>query len=85
MSAPRPEQTLEAKTNQRAGGKEPNVLIIGCDYHPSFQQIALVNTGTDELGERRLAHGEEAEQFYGTLRQQDMSVRVGREASGLAR
>ena len=40
------------------------MLIIGCDYHPSFQQIALVNTETGELQERRLGHREEAEQFY---------------------
>ena len=24
--------------------KEPNMPIIGCDYHPGFQQIALVDT-----------------------------------------
>ena len=39
------------------------MLIIGCDYHPSFQQIAFVDTGSGELGERRLVHREEAEQF----------------------
>ena len=59
------------------------MLIIGCDYHPGFQQIALVDTETGEVGERRLSHREEAEQFYGTL--QGRSVRVGMEASGHAR
>ena len=39
------------------------MLIIGCDYHPSFQQIAFVNTDTGELSERRLAHREQAAQF----------------------
>ena len=29
------------------------MLIIGCDYHPSFQQIAFVDTDTGELQERR--------------------------------
>jgi hypothetical protein len=29
------------------------MLIIGCDYHPSLQQIAFVDTDTGELGERR--------------------------------
>ena len=24
------------------------MLIIGCDYHPGFQQIALVDTETGE-------------------------------------
>ena len=37
---------------------------IGCDYHRGFQQIALVNTETGELYERRLSHREEAEKFY---------------------
>ena len=27
------------------------MLIIGCDYHPSFQQIAFVDTDTGELQE----------------------------------
>jgi transposase len=59
------------------------MMIIGCDYHPGFQQIAFVDTETGECGERRLTHREEAEQFYGTLKQR--SVRVGMEASGHAR
>jgi transposase len=59
------------------------MLIIGCDYHPGFQQIAFVDTETGEFGERRLTHREEAEQFYGTLKER--SVRVGMEASGHAR
>ena len=37
------------------------MFIIGCDYHPAFQQIAFVDTETGELQERRLGHGEEAE------------------------
>jgi len=58
------------------------MLIIGCDYHPGFQQIAFVDTETGECGERRLTHPEEAEQFYNVL--QGRSVRVGMEASGHA-
>src|SRR3954467_11651727 len=61
------------------------MLIIGCDYHPSFQQIACVNTEGGELGERRLVHPEEAEQFYGELKQRNLAVRVGMEASGHGR
>jgi transposase len=61
------------------------MLIIGCDYHPGFQQIAWVETETGECGERRLTHREEAEQFYRQLRQQSSSVRVGMESSGHAR
>jgi len=44
------------------------MLIIGCDYHPGFQQIAFVDTENGEADERRLTHREEAEQFYGTLK-----------------
>lgn len=54
--------------------------IIGCDYHPSFQQIAWVNTETGEMQERKLMHGDgEAERFY---RQLHGPVRVGMEATG---
>ena len=61
------------------------MLIIGCDYHPGFQQIAFVDTETGELRERRLAHREEAEQFYRKLSEQDRKARVGMEASGHSR
>src|SRR6266699_1039023 len=61
------------------------MLIIGCDYHPSFQQIALVDTDTGKLQERRLEHRKEAEKFYRELAAQGVKVRVGMEASGQAR
>jgi len=61
------------------------VLIIGCDYHPSVQQIAFVDTETGECQERRLAHCADAERFYRELKQQGMSVRVGMEATGQSR
>src|SRR5580700_7281129 len=61
------------------------MIIIGCDYHPSFQQIAFVDTETGELQERRLQHREEAEKFYRDLAAQGVKVRVGMEASGHAR
>ena len=40
------------------------MLIIGCDYHLAFQQIAFVDTETGELQERRLEHPDGAEKFY---------------------
>lgn len=46
------------------------MLIVGCDCHPGFQQIALVDTDTGELSEWRLLHREEAEQFYRKLQEQ---------------
>jgi len=61
------------------------MLIIGCDYHPAFQQIAFVDTDTGELQERRLQHRGEAERFYRELAAKRMKVRVGMEASGHAR
>jgi transposase len=60
------------------------MLIIGCDYHPSFQQIAWVDTESGECGEQRLAHsGGEAERYYRGLN--GHRVRVGIEATGHAR
>ena len=56
------------------------MLIIGCDYHPSFQQIAWLETETGECGSGRLQHNEEAEAFYRGL--QGKPVRVGMEATG---
>jgi len=61
------------------------MIIIGCDYHPGFQQIAWLDTDSGELQERRLGHREEAEQFYHELKSRGMKVRVGMEASGHAR
>jgi transposase len=59
--------------------------IIGCDYHPWFQQIEFVDTETGEQQERRLQHPEEAEKFYRGLGVQGVKARVGMEASGHAR
>jgi hypothetical protein len=51
-----------------------------CDYHPSFQQIAWVDTETEEMQERKLMHSDgEAERFY---RQLGGPVRVGLESTG---
>jgi transposase len=61
------------------------MLIIGCDYHPGFQQIAFVDTDTGELSERRLDHREQAEQFYRELKQRQVAARVGMESSGHSR
>jgi transposase len=56
------------------------MLIIGCDFHSRFQQIAMVDTQTGELIERRLEHASgEARAFYAAL---PTPVRVGIEATG---
>jgi transposase len=62
------------------------MMIIGVDYHPSDQYIALVDTETGESGERRLNHGDgEAEKFYRDLSLRGVSARVGMEATGYSR
>lgn len=54
--------------------------IIGCDFHPSFQRIAMVNTTTGEMIKRQLFHaGGEAQRFYESL---SGPVLVGVESSG---
>ena len=61
------------------------MIIIGVDYHPEFQQIALLNTTTGEVEEKRLAHPDEAEKYYRALASEGETVRIGMEASGHAR
>ena len=62
------------------------MMIIGVDYHPSFQQIAFCIQETGECGERQLNHSDgEAERFYRDLRLRGINVRVGIEATGYAR
>jgi transposase len=61
------------------------MIIIGVDYHPEFQQIALLDKDSGEFQEKRLSHPEEAEQFYRALGAAGEKVRVGMEASGYAR
>ena len=56
------------------------MMIIGCDYHPSWQQIAWFDSETGEVGERRLQHADgEAERFY---RQLPAPALIGMEATG---
>ena len=44
------------------------MLTIGVDFHSRFQQIAMVDTETGELIERRLDHSNgEAKKFYAEL------------------
>ncbi len=44
------------------------MMIIGCDYHPSWQQICWLDTETGETEEKKLDHASgEAERFYREL------------------
>ena len=59
------------------------MIIIGCDLHTRFQQIAMLETETGEMVERRVEHGTgEAQRFYAAL---PAPARVGIEATGYAR
>ncbi len=56
------------------------MIILGCDFHPSWQQIAWLDTETGETNEQKLVHGEgEALKFYGEL---PRPVLIGMEATG---
>ena len=55
-------------------------IIIGCDYHPRFQMIAMLDKGTGEVKVMRLEHENgEAKKFYASL---PPGTRVGIEATG---
>ena len=56
------------------------MIIIGCDFHTRFQQIAMLDTETGEIVERRVEHETgEAQRFYAAL---PVPARVGMEATG---
>jgi transposase len=56
------------------------MMIIGCDFHPSWQQIAWLDTETGEAGEQKLVHAAgEAQTFY---QQRPAPVLIGMEATG---
>jgi transposase len=41
------------------------MIVIGCDFHPSWQQVCWVDTETGETDEQKLVHAPgEAEKFY---------------------
>ena len=54
--------------------------IIGCDFHPSWQQVAVFDAETGEIAELKLVNGNgEAERFY---RELEAPALVGIEACG---
>ena len=54
------------------------MMLIGVDYHPSFQTIAFFVEETGEYGEQELNHSDgQAEKFYRDLKQRGICVRVG--------
>src|SRR3981189_2507390 len=56
------------------------MMIIGCDFHASWQQIAWLDSETGETGERKLVHAAgDAKAFYQQLA---APPRIGMEATG---
>lgn len=54
--------------------------IVGCDFHPGWQQVAVLDTETGEIQEHKLENGSgEAERFYRRL---SAPALIGLEASG---
>jgi transposase len=54
--------------------------IVGCDFHPSWQQVAVFDPESGELAELKLVNGDgEAERFYRAL---EAPALVGIEACG---
>jgi len=56
-------------------------FIIGCDFHPGYQRVAVLDGKTGELQEKQLVHErkEEVRKFYAGLSE---AAEVGIEASG---
>jgi len=59
------------------------MIIIGCDFHTRFQQIAMLDTETGEVVEKKLEHESgEAKRFYEGLKEPTL---VGIETTGYTR
>src|SRR5437899_2001423 len=56
------------------------MMLIGCDFHPRWQQVSWLDTETGETGERKLVQASgDAERFY---RQVAAPALIGMEATG---
>jgi transposase len=56
------------------------MVLIGCDFHPSWQQISWLDQSTMETGDQKLVHAPgEVEKFY---RQFPAGTIIGMEATG---
>jgi transposase len=60
--------------------EKPSMKIVGCDFHPRWQQVAVFDPETGEIAELKLINGEgEAERFYRALQAPAL---IGIEACG---
>jgi transposase len=60
--------------------EKPSMKIVGCDFHPAWQQVSVFDPESGELTEHKLINGDgEAELFYRAL---EAPALVGIEACG---
>src|ERR1700749_4147152 len=77
-----PRETLVVWRPSQQREQRSLMKIVGCDFHPSYQQIAVFDSNTGEGEERQLQHrSEEVEQFYGQL---ESPALIGMESVGNA-
>jgi len=71
---------LGVSNKNHPGSGKPRMSIVGCVFHPCWQQVAVLDTDTGEIRELNLTNGNgEAEQFYRCLPSRSL---IGFEASG---
>jgi len=71
---------LDLRTRDREPREKPSMKIVGCDFHPRWQQIAVFDGETGGVSEQKLLNGDgEAERFYRGL---EAPALVGIEACG---
>jgi transposase len=59
---------LEFVRTKLLGPGEAFMIIVGCDFHPAWQQVAIFDAATGEIEERKLSHSDgAAEGFYHRL------------------
>ncbi len=56
------------------------MVLIGCDFHPSWQQVSWLDGETGETGDHKLVH--DAGVVEGFYRQFPAGSRIGMEATG---
>jgi transposase len=68
------------KDQELSTRRSRTIIIIGCDSHTRSEQIAMLDTATGEVVEKKLEHEDgEAKRFYEGLKE---PARVGIETTG---
>src|SRR5437870_9063809 len=75
-----PKRVFRLRTKDAWERRSLHMVLIGCDFHPSWQQVSWLDMETGETGEQKLVHaGGEAKQFYEQLA---APVLIGMETTG---